>query len=106
MKLPVLHDPWDIVDPQESDAVVQELARELGPQHALKGKKVRAVARRCDCDDVLFTIIEEERCAVVHLTFQGKEETDPRWPATEFYSSVAEWVERCMLPDHRDYVSV
>jgi len=50
----------------------------------LFGRAVHAVARRSDCDDVLFTTGSE--AFVVHLTWIGKMETDPQWPYTVGYS--------------------
>ena len=50
--------------------IAQELLREVGVGHPLHGLPVRTLARRQDCDDVLFAIEDgTERVAVVHLTW-------------------------------------
>ena len=50
---------------------------------------MRAVARRQDCDDVLFVSVDEPPAvAVVHLTYANRPELDPRWPRTTFFDSM------------------
>ncbi|MBS0632330.1 MAG: hypothetical protein JSS11_10475 [Verrucomicrobia bacterium] len=84
-------------------ALAAELERELGPGHPLKNKKVRAVARRFDCDDVLFVLTEEmPSCAVVHLAYAGREKS-PKWPDTRIFASLDDWKREGMMPDHNDY---
>jgi len=98
-----LKSPWEPISDTAAANAVAELARELGPAHPLKKKPVRAVAARRDCDDVLFVLTEEKpACAVVHLTYIGKEER-PGWPETRLFASLDEWVRDCMIPDHDDY---
>jgi hypothetical protein len=101
--LPELKSPWEPIDEAAAANAVAELARELGPAHPLKKKKVRAVAARRDCDDVLFVLTEEmPACAVVHLTYARKEEP-PNWPETHLFASLDDWQRDCMIPDHEDY---
>ena len=100
-----IKEPWMPIEEAFAAQAYKELVREVGPKHSLRGKKAEAVARRQDCDDVLF-ILEGGGCAVVHLTFQGNEESDPRWPSTEIFSSIEEWRIKRMLPDHEDFVSL
>jgi hypothetical protein len=100
-----LLEPWHVVT---SDAVQlqSELAAELGPFHPLKGRQMRAVARRQDCDDVLFVSVGEPLVvAVVHLTYANRPELDPRWPGTTFFDSIEDWIERGMNADHQDFTS-
>jgi hypothetical protein len=78
---------WHSVSGDEAQTLEHELARELPAGHALKGVKVRAVARRLDRDDVAFEL-EDGRCCVVHLTWNV--ETDPRWPHSELVSVLPE----------------
>ena len=95
--------PWILIDEVAASHAVEELAREVGPLHPLRKKKVTAIARRQDCDDVLFSFVGEKSCAVVHLTYGRKEESDPLWPWTEIFESLDDWRERCMNPDHEDF---
>jgi hypothetical protein len=91
-------DPWRATGP----GLEGELAREVGPGHVLAGRRAVAVGRRLDNDDVLFHLPDGPALlAVVHLTWTGQRERRPEWPQTELYRSVAEFVERRMLPDHR-----
>jgi hypothetical protein len=53
---------WRHVTPEEARRFEDELREELSKGYALGGKAVRAVARRQDCDDVLFKVDGEEFC--------------------------------------------
>ncbi len=84
----------------------QELASELGSSHCLKGREMRAVAFRQDCDDVLFVSTDDPPLvAVVHLTSTNRPEQDPRWPETALFDSMQDWIERGMKADHDDFFS-
>ena len=65
---------------------------------------MKAVAYRVDCDDVLLELLRH-LCdyAVVHLTWSGQEESDPRWPNFQIYADNADLMEKCIRPDHEDY---
>ena len=90
--------PWCPLDKKSSQFFEAELSRELCVGHSLYGEKVKALARRDDCDDVLFEIVATTGClAVVHLTYQ--QEADPRWPGTRMFASAEEFVRQRMLPD-------
>lgn len=92
--------PWR---PTDADLAV-ELAREVGPGHPLLGRQAVAVGRRVDNDDVLFWLpAGPAALAVVHLTWSGKRERSPQWPATQLYASVSEWVEQGMRADHAEF---
>ena len=79
--------PWE---PTDEDFGV-ELAREVGPGHPLFDRPTVAVARRVDCDDVLFWLpAGPAALAVVHLTWRGNESArrngqgrgcTPQWPS-------------------------
>jgi hypothetical protein len=72
-------EPW--MPAPNAQRLEEELASELGPRHPLKGRDMRAVAVRQDCDDVLFVSVDEPKfVAVVHLTYANRPEADPRWP--------------------------
>jgi hypothetical protein len=103
------HDPlpelraFDWLDPWQPTApgLEAELDREVGRGHPLSGRRAIAVGRRLDNDDVLFWLPNGPAMfAVVHLTWTGKREGSPQWPGTTLYSSLDDWRERCMIPDH------
>jgi hypothetical protein len=92
--------PWFAVGARATE-LAKELASELGPQHRLKGRDMRAVAMRQDCDDVLFVSADQAQLvAVVHLTYANRPEPDPRWPETTVFASMEDWIERGMKADH------
>jgi hypothetical protein len=96
--------PWERLK-DAGEALVNELQNELPPRHVLYGVPVIAVARRIDCDDVLFTAEDSSKTlAVVHLTWTGKPEHDPRWPSTTLYRDWQDWIERCLVPDHQAHL--
>jgi len=83
----------------------KELFIEVGPGHPLHDCRAASVARRRDCDDVLFVIEGGSHpFAVVHLTWTGKRERDPEWPGADLYSSLQDWIDRRMKPDHEDFL--
>jgi hypothetical protein len=92
--------PWELAGDRGEAAM--ELRRECPPGHALYGVSVALVARRCDCDDVLFRLCDgSARYAAVHLSFTV--EKDPRWPSTEVFNSLAEFATERLLPDIDDW---
>jgi hypothetical protein len=97
--------PWMPAGPN-AHRVEEELASELGPGHPLKGRAMRAMAVRQDCDDVLFVSVDDPTLvAVVHLTYANRPESDPRWPETTVFASIEDWVERGMGQDHDDFTA-
>ena len=92
--------PWnEVVDGAE---FALELAREMPPQHVLRGVPVNAIARRFDCDDVLFELLDgSARVAVVHLTYNR--ETKAQWPHTEIFKDREEFVRTRMATDHEGF---
>ena len=96
-------EPWQRLG-ASGDAFVSELQKEVSARHVLYGLSVIAVARRIDCDDVLFATPDPAKpLAVVHLTWVGRTESDPQCPDTTLYESWRDWTERCLLPDHEEY---
>ncbi|WP_257168202.1 hypothetical protein [Bradyrhizobium sp. SRS-191] len=67
-----------------------ELAREIARGHALANLSGSIIAKRDDCDDVLVAL-SDGRVAVVHLSWSGRREADPRWPRTVIYDSLDDW---------------
>jgi hypothetical protein len=86
-----LRPPWEPAG-EWADGLVLELESEIAPSHVLYGKKLVAVARRRDNDDVLFETQDEPAgYAFVHLTWRGGQEPDPTWPYTVLFSSWEDW---------------
>jgi len=95
-------EPWVALE-ANADFFQRELVAEVGTGHPLHGREMRAVARREDCDDVLFVSTDEPPLvAVVHLTYGRRSDTDPRFPWTTIFESIEEWIERGMKADHED----
>jgi hypothetical protein len=83
-------EPWNAIEEYPSSvgiALEREACIELAEDHPLHGLNLKAVARRDDCDDVLFQIAESDAVAVVHLTWSGKRERSPS-PQVELYESI------------------
>jgi hypothetical protein len=100
-------EPWYSIadDPRQVEAMGRELRRELGLEHPLAGLPVLALARRQDCDDVLFHLLDGSgRVAAVHLTWTQSVPERPPLPGTALYSSFALWVEEGMKEDHAEFV--
>lgn len=98
-------EPWIAVGDFAAN-LVHELQCEVTENHPLWNKRVRAIAQRTDSDDVLFAVEHEDgmpQYAVVHLTWSGEPARDPRWPSTECYSSLEEWMRDRMMPDHAQF---
>jgi hypothetical protein len=94
--------PW--TTPFSPDALARELEREVGPDHALFSRTARALAVARDRDDVLFEIADgaTRRYVVVHLTWRAQVESSANVPRTQFFDSLAQWLE-WMKADHDDY---
>lgn len=85
-----LGEMWFALDDQTyATAIGAELRRELATNHVLFPIGTTAVACRQDRDDVLYRL-DDGRWAIVHLTWSGSQEQDPRWPKTEIYSTLEE----------------
>ncbi|MCC9740828.1 hypothetical protein [Streptomyces sp. MNU89] len=88
-----LPEPWWVPSDITLRGLERQLATELGPDHTLHGCDVNAVAKRQDCDDVLFSVSGQPfRWAVVHLTWRDRPDTAP-WPMTTAYVSFSEFLE-------------
>ena len=99
-------DPWYPVDDEViRQGVERQLMLEIPADHILARESVRLIARRGDTDDALFELTEG-RIAEVHMTWRRSPETDPHWPATAIFPSLAEWAAESMLPLHRELSSL
>jgi hypothetical protein len=82
----------------------RELRRELAAGHPLFGLPARALARRRDCDGVLFAVEDGSgRVAVVHLTWTPSPDERPRWPSTAVSPSLAVWAAEGMRVDAEEF---
>lgn len=82
----------------------RQLSRELAPGHPLYGLPVKTLARRQDCDDVLFAIEDGSgRVAVVHLTWTQSPPERPSFPWTVFYPTLAAWAVEGMRADAEEF---
>lgn len=95
--------PWEVVRGDRAAYFEHELARELGPDHPIYGRRLQAIAITCERDDVLFQL-DDGSIAQVHLTYTPHPpETFPGCPRHREYSSLADWMIEVMVPDHVDY---
>lgn len=84
------------------DSFTRELQSEVARGHVMFGLPTRLVGRG-QGDDVLFEILDGSgRVAVVHLTWSKAEEVPP-CPGSTVYSSMQEWSQKCMLPEHEKW---
>ena len=82
----------------------RELRRELSAGHPLSGLPVRTLARRQDCDDVLFAVEDGSgRVAVVHLTWTHTPPEQPPWPGTTVFPSLEAWAAEGMRADAEEF---
>ena len=93
--------PWGRLEPERRNGIETELVREICKGHLLFGNSCVALARRVDCDDVLFEVDGRPAEAVVHLTYAV--ESDPHWPATEMFASLAGFEQQRMREDIAKY---
>ena len=90
--------PWWPIAPKRAVEIEAELHREVCAGHVLFGKQFSAIGYRQDQDDFLFMLHDGDYpLACVHLTFN--KETDPAFPQTDLYESVAAWAERGLTLD-------
>lgn len=93
-------EPWSAVGGDEAAALQAELRRELAPAHPLRERPTLPIARRKDCDDVLFLLEDSGEVAVVHLTWRGGTEPDPGCPETRIEASLEAFATGPMRRDH------
>jgi hypothetical protein len=82
----------------------RELGRELAAGHPLFGLALRTLARRQDCDDVLYAIEDgTARVAVVHLTWTPSPPDVPPFPCAVIYPNLAMWAQEGMRTDAEEF---
>jgi hypothetical protein len=101
--------PWFSIQKPEAataDSIVAELKLELSEKHLLYNQPVTLLARRTDCDDMLFKFgTPNERFAVVHLTYSGKREVNLDFPRTEVFDSFADFAKNRMQRDALEFAN-
>lgn len=98
--------PWRPIAGEEATGLERVLRREVGHNHEVHGLRVRALARRVDCDDVLFAVEDGTgRVVNVHLTWtQDPPERFP-CPIATFFSSFDVWRRDGMQSDIDEFAS-
>ncbi|HVL15676.1 MAG TPA: hypothetical protein VM529_24100 [Gemmata sp.] len=102
-----LLEPWFALDDMATLAagLERELNAEVAPGHALFGVRVSALARRGDCDDVLFQLHDgTDRVAVVHLTWKRNPPDIPPYPGTTLFTDIEHWLIDGMRRDHEEWL--
>ena len=95
-------EPWF---PCSGSGLIDELHRELPSGHVLENVELSVVARRRDCDDVLFALNDGSgRLVLVHLTWSKARETIPTFPITRIFPRLNLWLET-MRADHDEFVA-
>jgi hypothetical protein len=100
--------PWHSISENHNqvEGMQRELGRELSAGHPLYAVATRAIARRQDCDDVLFAVEDGScRVAVVHLTWTHSPPEKPPWPDTVLWDSIDEWIATGMHSDHQEFAA-
>jgi len=98
-------EPWhsisDYPDSDQKALLLQsELSKELSPEHQLFAKKVKILALRQDCDDML--VESDDKYFIVHLTWSSKKEPLP-WPSTEVIHNLTDLLIR-LKSDTEDFL--
>ena len=94
-------EPWEEFGPGQADAFLLELSREVSAGHPLRDLPLVPLGHSGAADDALFAA-QDGRVVEVHLTWSRRSEQPP-WPTHRFYSSVDQWIEQAMLPEHEGY---
>ena len=82
-----LPEEWEEITASLCERFEHEYALEIAKGHGLYGVPVRAVAKRKDCDDVLFRLLRHLcKYSIVHLTWSGKEEKNIDFPRFELFA--------------------
>ena len=85
------------MDDKIIQALKTELKLELPDNHILNNKPIELVARKTNNDDIVLEL-ENERIAVVHLTWKSKKEVDG-YPITRIYKDKVDFWKKEMKQD-------
>lgn len=118
---PFVEEPWETILIDQKIVFEKELKREIKKNsnlffgliksggHVLDGYECYALCKSGQADDILFTVHKKDdsknHFALVHLTFSGTIEEDPKWPRTQFFESFDEFKHDRMYPDKVDWES-
>ena len=99
-----LLEPWEEVA-EEAEGLTVELKKELRSDSELFGEEVVPIAKRADCDDVLYLMVNSPpRVAVVHLTWSGRKASNKGWPSVSIFKDLEAWRTERMIPDYEDFI--
>jgi len=94
--------PFVEVGGEDSTALEKRLAVQSPPGHVLYGALAKVIRRRIDNYDVAFILDNSGEIAVTHLTCQKAGE-DPRYPWTEIFPSLDQWIALGLAPDCAEF---
>jgi len=84
--------------------MVVQLQREIPDGHLLSNKALKTIARRQDCDDVLFELINDEFIyAVVHLTWATHKLSNQSYPLAWLYKNWQDLYDNRILVDKQSF---
>ena len=98
--------PWSSIDefpPSNKKAIEEEVNKEILKNHPLYGRNLKTIARREDCDDILFQIENSQKVAYVHLTWSSKKEFSD-FPITVIYENIEEFKTTKMKDDAKESI--
>ena len=113
-----LLDPWNIINVEQKIDIENELQKEVENHksffglisskrnHVLTHATFSALVSFGPSDDCLFAISKngnENKYAVVHLTWKGSKEESDKFPSTYFYKDFADFYENRVKPDNEEY---
>jgi hypothetical protein len=93
-----LPEPWYWTEQDLTD----QLEREINKAHILHGRITKTLAKRQDNDDVLF-LVDNEKFAVVHLTWGSQRLTDSQWPTTQLFDTWDDLYHKRILKDKEEF---
>lgn len=97
-------EPWSPIG-ETGVTFYKELIHEINLNHPLYSICVRAIARREDCDDVLFELANSEnKLAVVHLTWSKTKDFSGKYPKFKLYKDIADWIQNCMRVNNEEFM--
>ena len=90
---------WDAIEMEEKNiqVLMDELKLELPDDHMLRYQNTELIARKTNNDDIVLEL-EDERIAVVHLTWKSKKETNG-YPITRIYKDKVDFWNNEMKQD-------
>lgn len=84
---------WRTVDSKTSTKLILEINKELNQNHVIYNSILNVVAKKENCDTVLFEVFKDDKLfyAEVHLSWKSKTENDSECPICNIYNSLKEW---------------